>query len=95
MPHALALAPGQFVGALVSHMIETDALEKAEGFIDVGPRKSPQPASPETYIAEPAGEHVFHHREPLYQSILLKDHTQAAAIRRKAAPPRISYFDPV
>ena len=36
---ALALAAGQFVGALVGHVIEADAREQAECLVDVGLRE--------------------------------------------------------
>ena len=74
---ALALAAGQFVGALVGHVVEADARQQAERLVDVGLRKLAQPALPEPDIAEPAAQHVLHHAQPLDQRVFLEDHAHA------------------
>ena len=58
---ALALAAGQFIGALVGHVVEADAREQPERLVDVGLRKFPHEASPEADIAQPPAQHVLHH----------------------------------
>ena len=88
----LALPAGQLVGALVGHVIKADALEQPECLVDVGLRKAAQPALPEADIAEPAGEHVLHHREALDQRVFLEDHAHAPA---HAAQVRAAELDDV
>ena len=94
-PDALTLSAGKLVSALVGHVIETDALEQPEGFIDVGLRKAAQPALPESDIAEPAGENVFHHRQPLDQRIFLEDHAHPAASAPQFAAAELHDVDAV
>src|SRR5262245_32885675 len=74
---ALALPSGEFVGALVSHMIEANALQQTECLVDIDLRKAPEPASPEADIAQAAGKHILHHRQALHQRIFLENHAHA------------------
>jgi hypothetical protein len=84
---ALALAAGQRVGAFVRHVVETDARQQPERLVDIGLRETPEPAPPEADIAEPAGEHVLHHGEPLDQGVFLEDHSHAPARAPQFAAP--------
>ncbi len=76
---ALALAAGKFIGAFIDHVIETDAFEQPECFIDVRLRIFAKPAAPETDVAETARQDVLHHRQPFDQRVLLEDHAHTAA----------------
>ena len=79
MPTRWRCPPDSSSARLFGHVIEADALEQTERLVDVGLRKAPQPALPETDIAKPPGEDIFHHGEPLHQRIFLEDHAHAAA----------------
>src|SRR5207237_9927744 len=76
---ALALPAGELIGALVLEAVETDARERSERRLDVVRRKAAAPRGPEPDVAEPARQHVLHHREPLDEIELLEDHPHPPA----------------
>ena len=78
---ALALAAGEAVGALVDVLGEADPVEQAQRLGDVVLGVHAQDAAQRAGVAEPAGQHVVHHREPLDQVELLEDHADVAALQ--------------
>ena len=60
-------------------MIKADALEQAKRLVHVGLRELAKITAPESYIAEPARQHVLHNAQALDQGVFLENHAHAPA----------------
>ena len=85
MPTRCRCPPESASARLFSKPVEPDARERAVGGLDVVRRKAAAPRLPERDGAEPARQHVLHHREALDQVELLEDHRHAPAGGRSGA----------
>ena len=85
---ALALAAGELVGALVGMSVEADPVQQRERLVDIGLREAAEEAAPEGDVAEPAGQHVLHHGQPLDQGVFLEDHADPPARAAQSAARR-------
>ena len=85
---ALALATGQGVGPLVDMVAQADPVEQGVGLGDGVGRELPEEAAPEADIAEAAGEHVLHDRQPFHQGVFLEDHADPPPRPPERAVPR-------
>ena len=88
----LALTARKFVRTFVGHVQQAHAIQQAEGLIYIGLRKFPQEAPPEAHIAQPPGQHVFHHSQALDQRVFLKDHSHRAARLAKRTRTQTGQF---
>ena len=92
---ALALAAGKPVGALVDVLAQADPVEQAQRLGDVVLGVHAQDAAQGAGVAEPAGQHVVHHRQPLDQVELLEDHADVAALQPHLGIRQLEQVDAV
>src|SRR5690625_4515930 len=69
----LALTARKLVSALVNMLGKVDPVEQFEGPADHRLWKSAELAAPEARIAELTRQDVLHHRQTVYQGVLLED----------------------
>jgi hypothetical protein len=81
------------VGALVGHLIQTDATQEPKRFVDIGLGKFSHEALPEADIAQSSAQHVLHYRKPLHQRVFLKNHSHAPARPRQLVAAQRGNFD--
>jgi hypothetical protein len=76
---SLALTAGQFVGALVGHVIETDPGQELECLVHIALWKFPHETLPKTDITKSAAQHIFLDGEPFDQGVFLENHSHPPA----------------
>jgi hypothetical protein len=74
----LALAAGKRIGTLVDGMLSGRPAPAGGRPRSASAGIAAQKAAPEADLAEPAGEHVLHHRQAVHQGVLLEDHAHGA-----------------